>query len=173
MYIYDSPFNLSASSPFFKNILLKNPHSNPLLFLKGVKDAQLQSIINFVYLGETEVAHKDIDRFLATARELQIKGLFEETQNNLDSLEPEQLTEDEEIPYTFAIEETIDYEQTTLIKEETNGTNNRENPNIKVSEEPNPVLKIGSYLCEICDGLFYEKIEDSVSDPNWHGNISI
>ena len=68
---------LSASSPFFRNIFMKNPHSNPLLFIKGVKDAQLQSIINFVYLGETEVAHKDIDIFLAIARDLQIKRLSE------------------------------------------------------------------------------------------------
>ena len=72
---------LSASSPFFRNILLKNPHPNPLLYMKGVKHAQLHSIINFVYLGHTEVAQEELDLFLATARELQIKGLCDENQS--------------------------------------------------------------------------------------------
>ena len=40
-------FVLSAGSPFFKNILKKNPHQHPLLYLKGVKFVHLQSIIRF------------------------------------------------------------------------------------------------------------------------------
>jgi predicted RNA-binding Zn-ribbon protein involved in translation (DUF1610 family) len=160
---------LSASSPFFRNILMKNPNSNPLLFIKGVKDAQLQSIINFVYLGETEVAHKDIDIFLATARDLQIKGLSEETQHSIDLLEPEESTEEEKSQYTFAIENTIDYEQTTLIKEETNRTTNRENPSdLKVSAEPTPLQ---SFLCEMCDGLFDEKIDLKKHQKETHISI--
>ena len=43
---------LAASSPFFKNILLKNPHQKPLLYLGNVDQARLTSILQFIYLGQ-------------------------------------------------------------------------------------------------------------------------
>ena len=42
---------LSACSPFFKNILRRNQHQHPLLYLKGVKYSDLQSVLNFMYHG--------------------------------------------------------------------------------------------------------------------------
>ena len=69
---------LSACSPFFRNILRRNPHSNPLLYLKGVKFPDLQSVLNFMYHGEVNVAQGDLNSFLAVAEDLQVKGL---TQN--------------------------------------------------------------------------------------------
>merc|ERR1712050_374147 len=46
---------LSACSPFFKKILRKNPHQSPLLFLRGVKYAEIVSILDFMYHGEVNV----------------------------------------------------------------------------------------------------------------------
>ena len=69
---------LSACSPFFRNILRRNPHQNPLLYLKGVKFLDLQSVLNFMYHGEVNVAQGDLNSFLAVAEDLQVKGL---TQN--------------------------------------------------------------------------------------------
>merc|ERR1711892_1630645 len=43
---------LSACSSFFHNILRRNPHQHPLLYLKGVKISALQSVLNFMYHGE-------------------------------------------------------------------------------------------------------------------------
>ena len=73
---------LSACSPFFRKILQRNPHQHPLLYLKGVKFADLQSVLNFMYYGEVNVAQDELNSFLAVAEELKIKGL---TQNNLPS----------------------------------------------------------------------------------------
>jgi len=66
---------LSVCSNFFQNILTKNAHSHPLLYLKGVRMADMESIIHFVYHGEANVALEDLESFLAAANELQIKGL--------------------------------------------------------------------------------------------------
>jgi hypothetical protein len=66
---------LSACSPFFQNILLKNPHQHPLLYLKGSRLKTLQSILNFIYHGEAKIAQEDLEVFIATTRDLQIKGL--------------------------------------------------------------------------------------------------
>ena len=70
---------LSACSPFFRNILRRNPHQHPLLYLKGVKFTDLQSVLNFMYQGEVNVAQEELNSFLAVAEDLRVKGL---TQNN-------------------------------------------------------------------------------------------
>jgi len=73
---------LSACSPFFRNILRRNPHQHPLLYLKGVKYQELQSVLNFMYMGEVNVAQEELNSFLSVAEDLKVKGL---TQNNAKS----------------------------------------------------------------------------------------
>jgi len=76
---------LSACSPFFRNILRRNPHQHPLLYLKGVKYSDLQSVLNFMYNGEVNVAQEELNSFLAVAEDLRVKGL---TQNQSESKTP-------------------------------------------------------------------------------------
>ena len=66
---------LSACSPFFRTILRRNQHSNPLLYLKGVRFTDLTSVLNFMYHGEVNVAQEELNSFLAVAEELKVKGL--------------------------------------------------------------------------------------------------
>ena len=73
---------LSACSPFFKNLLRKNPHQHPLLYLKGISFREIQSVLNFMYHGEANIAQDDLNNFLAVAENLKVKGL---TQANSDS----------------------------------------------------------------------------------------
>jgi len=73
---------LSACSPFFRNVLRRNPHQHPLLYLKGVKYTDLQSVLNFMYHGEVNVAQEELNSFLAVAEDLRVKGL---TQNQAAS----------------------------------------------------------------------------------------
>ena len=54
---------LSASSPFFRNILGQAvKHQDPFLFLKGVKSHILEKILQFIYLGEINVFDPFIDK---------------------------------------------------------------------------------------------------------------
>ena len=48
---------LSAFSSVLKDILLKNPHSHPLIFLRGVNHQELFSFLQFIYLGKVSVHH--------------------------------------------------------------------------------------------------------------------
>ena len=66
---------IAACSPFFRNILRKNSHPSPLLYLKGVKYKELVSVLNFMYMGEVNVAQDDLNSFLAVAEDLRVKGL--------------------------------------------------------------------------------------------------
>jgi hypothetical protein len=73
---------LSASSPFFMNILKLNRHPNPLIYLKGFKGKELHSIVDFMYYGVTEVYQENLDSFLSVAEELQLKGLTRREEEN-------------------------------------------------------------------------------------------
>jgi hypothetical protein len=42
---------LSAASPFFLTILKRNPHSHPLLYLRGTKKKDIMSLLDFIYSG--------------------------------------------------------------------------------------------------------------------------
>jgi len=70
---------LSACSPFFRSILRQNPHQHPLLYLKGVGFSELQSVLNFMYHGEVNIAQEELNSFLSVAEELQVKGLTQNT----------------------------------------------------------------------------------------------
>jgi len=76
---------LSACSPFFRSVLRRNPHQHPLLYLKGVKYQEMLSVLNFMYMGEVNVAQEELNSFLAVAEELRVKGL---TQNNSEGSKP-------------------------------------------------------------------------------------
>ena len=56
---------LSASSTIFKDILSKNSHQHPLIFMKGVNFDHLNSLVKFIYLGQVEVCQDKLDNFLA------------------------------------------------------------------------------------------------------------
>jgi len=66
---------LSASSPFFKQILFKNPHQHPLVYLKGVRYRDLSSMIKFIYFGEVKIRESDLQDFLNLSEELEVKGV--------------------------------------------------------------------------------------------------
>ena len=66
---------LSACSPFFRDLLRKYKHPQPLLFLKGVKFSELVSLLNFMYVGEVSVGQEELHSFLSVAEELKVKGL--------------------------------------------------------------------------------------------------
>ena len=67
---------LAISSPFFLNLLKRNKHPHPLIYMRGVKSEDLLAIVDFLYYGEANVYQENLDSFLAIAEELQLKGLM-------------------------------------------------------------------------------------------------
>ena len=66
---------LVASSPFFLDILKRNKHPHPLIFMRGVRIENLMAMVDFFYHGEANVHQENLDSFLVLAGELQLKGL--------------------------------------------------------------------------------------------------
>lgn len=89
---------LSACSPIFKTLLKRNPHQNPLLYLRGVRYAHLVNLLDFIYTGEAKITSDELDIFLNMAHDLQVKGLTEEGQ------EIEELSKDDKMTISQKLE---------------------------------------------------------------------
>ena len=66
---------LSACSPFFKRLLKSYPHPQPLVYLRGIKAAEMVAIVDFIYHGEANIFQEQLEGFLALADEFELKGL--------------------------------------------------------------------------------------------------
>ena len=66
---------LASLSPFFMELLKKNKHPHPLIYLRGVKANELVAMIEFLYFGEAYVYQENLDDLLVLAEEFQLKGL--------------------------------------------------------------------------------------------------
>jgi len=88
---------LSACSPFFKSVLKRNKHQHPLLYLKGVKFADLVAVLNFMYHGEVNVAQEELNTFLGIAEELKVKGLTSNGPSKTNSIKPKEIPTSEDI----------------------------------------------------------------------------
>ena len=71
---------LSASSRVLKTILVNNPHSHPLIYLKGFQSKELQSLLQFMYLGEANINQDSINEFMEKARDLEVKDLIRDAE---------------------------------------------------------------------------------------------
>ena len=81
---------LASSSPFFMEILKKNRHPHPLIYMRGIKAENLVAIVDFLYFGEANVDQEHLNDFLALAEELRLKGLTGSTESNERKCLPEE-----------------------------------------------------------------------------------
>jgi hypothetical protein len=74
---------LSACSAFFKQMFRHNAAaSTAIVYLRGVRTSDLESVLDFIYRGEVNVAQRDLSSFLSVAEDLQIKGLSKAQQED-------------------------------------------------------------------------------------------
>ena len=85
---------LSACSPFFKEILQIEKGLNSIIFLRGINYSEIESILEFIYLGKATVVEGRLDEFLNVARSLEIKEVSHEEMvaNNLPDLNKDKLS---------------------------------------------------------------------------------
>ena len=79
---------LASSSPFFWNLLKRNQHPRPLIYMRGIKSEDLLAIVDFLYCGEANVFQENLDSFLAIAEELKLKGLMGQMEDAEKEINP-------------------------------------------------------------------------------------
>ena len=67
-------FMLSACSSVFKNILDQNPQ-NTSIYLRSIQHHELESIMQFIYLGEAKFYQERMNEFLNVAKDLDLKEI--------------------------------------------------------------------------------------------------
>merc|ERR1712129_21411 len=89
---------LATSSPFFHNMLRRNKHPHPLIYMRGVKSEDLVAIVDFLYRGEANVYQENIEAFLQIAQELNLKGLTGSNPEEENGVEEPKLTDSNKKP---------------------------------------------------------------------------
>jgi len=77
---------LAAGSAFFEALLkrVSQSISTPLIYLRGVEMVELETILSFLYTGEASVQKVRLEKFLAVANDLAIKGFRPEVLASLE-----------------------------------------------------------------------------------------
>ena len=69
---------LGAASPVLRNFFLRNSNTKPLVYLRGMNDNILESLLKYIYLGEVQINYESIKEFMTAAKDLKIRELCEE-----------------------------------------------------------------------------------------------
>ena len=65
---------LSAGSTVLRKLLLINSGSqNPVLYLKGMRNEELRTVLQFLYLGEARIPEDRVNDFMKAAQDLELK----------------------------------------------------------------------------------------------------
>ena len=73
---------VSSFSPLLRNLLLTNSSSHPIIYLRGITQQELQSILQFMYLGEVAVHQSHLENILDCAKDLKVKELLNVCEQN-------------------------------------------------------------------------------------------
>ena len=66
---------LSTCSPVFKDIVKLDNSPKQIIYLRGINFSELESIMQFMYLGEATLYEERMKEFLSVAKSLEIKEL--------------------------------------------------------------------------------------------------
>ena len=144
---------LSAGSLFFREMFVKNPHSHPLLYLRGLKEQEVLSILQFLYLGETSLNKDSVPKFLSVAKEFEISGL--ETENKEPEAELDQTEEEPNLKMTTP--KPSQQKADTILKvteEELTVSRNKTNCTVASSSSTKDLQRKAegeNYQCEFCN----------------------
>jgi len=131
---------LSACSPVFNNILKKEKNFNQIMYLRGIQFPEMESIMQFIYLGEATFYEERMDEFLAVAKSLEIKELC--------NAQPESNDDPADEPSSCdPVTSTENLEEETVTSEQINMQAPQE-------EQRRVVSANGKYECGQCDKTF-------------------
>ena len=74
---------LGAVSSTFREMLSSNTHSHPLIFLKGIKRNELQSLLDFIYNGETSIQQDSLEDFMKIGKTFEVSGLGDTSEESI------------------------------------------------------------------------------------------
>ena len=78
---------LSACSPVFKKILQScNTNNHPVIYLRGIRNSEMESLMQFIYMGKTSIYQDRVKEFLMIGNDLEIKDLGKNVEKKVPSI---------------------------------------------------------------------------------------
>ena len=71
---------LSACSSVFKSIINDLPHNSSVIYLRGIQHQEMESILEFMYLGVATFYQDRMNEFLNVAKNLEIKEISKDVE---------------------------------------------------------------------------------------------
>ena len=137
---------LSASSPFFRDIFHEEKSSHPIIYLRGINSLDVESIMQFIYLGEATLNKERIDEFLAVTKSLEIIELCDAEIETIN---------DQEVTFSTSTNDPL----TSDVKLEVQTIQNNQDKSVQNYQESfeNQTQKevsfhgANKYFCDYCD----------------------
>ena len=111
---------LSACSQVLKEIIEINPTQDSLIYLRGIQSNELESILQFMYLGEAKCPNDRISEFLKVAQDLEVKEFYKGLKTeNVKDVTKRTVTNDQTSDENFVNVKTDHFEEEKQIECET------------------------------------------------------
>ena len=133
---------LSACSPLFKNIFQMDTNNHPVIYLRGIKHSEIESILQFIYLGETKLSEDCLNELLLVAKSLEI----EEFSKNVEVGKLQYSQADHNPNSDFHYEPSV-----SIKSEENDGIQDEENVKIQKKNKEDTNNKGPKFACNQCD----------------------
>ena len=152
---------LASSSSYFDSVLTKSSQltqGHLVLCLPEISGTILQSFLDFIYKGQTEVSKNELDSFTKAAQKYKIRGLTDEDTN--DMVVNDQ-NEDFTQPIKTELQETFDETigNNEVYEEESQTLEERE---MELNENGYAVIKMGTKKCPYCRSPKYMRSYDEL-----------
>ena len=167
---------LSACSSVFKSIINGLPQNSSVIYLRGIQHQEMESILEFMYLGVATFYQERMNEFLNVAKSLEIKEISKDIEfndGNVCNEEPDTPENEENIEEEAEPQTNTDLsrnarhmdlrDNNSQIQRTSDGKFNCEQCGSKFTAKQNLMLHIKSkhegvkYACKQCDHQFSAK----------------
>ncbi|CAK1549255.1 unnamed protein product [Leptosia nina] len=135
---------MAIASQFFKEIICSTKCDHPVVYLNKVSYQSLIYILEYIYTGEVHVEKENMEEFVSTAQDLQIKGL-KDIYDHYKKVDTKHLME--EFPIT--VEDTDDIYYPEVQSSERENTSFDLNEESISSKKPNPGVQVVEKLSKV------------------------
>ena len=126
---------LSACSSVFRDIIKDLPQNNSVIYLRGIQHQEMQSILEFMYLGVGTFYQERMNEFLNVAKALDVKEIGQ----NVEIENENEPTIDTEVLEEAPVNEKY---------------NNITSDNNSLSSDDNQLVSTGKHSCKECGKCF-------------------
>ena len=156
-------FVLIGSSPVFRSMLYRSSHRDKtIVYLRGVSKIELEWVLQFMYFGQAQVPSTKLQLFMELAKDLKMKGLYDEDDIKSQGNTEEQVVDETESLLIHLDNSTTGKEKDIRSFEKDTTTHDEEDSTVdshdekfesqqKVFDRIQEEIQVSNFKCRECD----------------------